>query len=64
MGGPTCYRRNAMYWIFLCYNGNKRQVADKVAYEDRREWCWDKGRLPYDIIDEDDHNVWFDYGDL
>jgi hypothetical protein len=53
-----------MYTIYLVWNGNKKQVADKYSYDSKREWEWDKEALPYDIIDEDDHNVWFDYGDM
>lgn len=53
-----------MYRIYLCWNGNRRQVASTCAYDSRREWLWEKAALPYDIIDEDEHNVWFDFGDL
>ena len=53
-----------MYRIYLCWNGRKQQVADCYVYEDGTCWRWDKAALPYDILDEDDHNVWFDYGDL
>lgn len=53
-----------MYTIWLCYNGRKGLVASKYVYNNKHEWRWDKERLPYDILDEDDFNVWFDYGDL
>jgi len=53
-----------MYTIYLIYNGNKRQIASKYSYESRREWRIEMSLLPYDIVDEDEHNAWFDYGDL
>jgi len=53
-----------MYRIYLCWNGNKRQVASLYEYDTKWEWRCDKYSLPYDILDEDDFNVWFDYGDL
>ena len=53
-----------MFRIYLCWNGNKRMVADVYEYNSRWSWSCDKECLPYDILDEDDHNVWFDYGDL
>ena len=53
-----------MYWIYLVWNGNKKQVADKYCFESRREWRWTIMTMPYDIIDEDDHNCWIDFGDL
>ena len=53
-----------MYRIYFCYNGRKNLVASMYEYESKWEWRCDKGALPYDIIDEDDFNVWFDYGDL
>ena len=53
-----------MYRIYLCWNNNKKQVASLYEYDSRWEWRCDKDSLPYDILDEDDFNVWFDYGDL
>lgn len=53
-----------MYRIYMCYNGRKNLVASMYEYESKWEWRCDKGALPYDILDEDDYNVWFDYGDL
>ena len=51
------------YIIHMCWNGDKRQVCDSWYYLTRKEWEWDKSVLCYDIIDETDNEVWFDYGD-
>ena len=52
-----------VYWVILCYNGSKRQVAGSHVYRNEREWRIAGELLPYDIIDEDDRCVWFDCGD-
>lgn len=53
-----------MWWIYLVYNGNKKQVADKISYEKEENWRYTIETMPFDIVDEDDHNCWVDFGDL
>ena len=48
----------------MVYNGNKKQVADKISYERESDWRYAIDTMPFDIIDEDAHNCWVDYGDL
>jgi hypothetical protein len=52
------------YHVWYVLNGDKDLVEGHAEYERRRDWLWDVRREPYDIIDSDDHNVWFDAGDL
>lgn len=50
------------YRFHFCYNGRKGKKAwtdevEKIVF-DNFEWY-----VPYDIIDCDEHNIWFDYDD-
>ena len=56
-------RRHRMYHIFYCWDGRKGKVAFQDDFEDEEEWEFGKDSHPYDIIDEDDHSQWVDYGD-
>lgn len=51
------------YEIRLCWNGSKRQVEDTYIFDSKREWRYAIETMPYDIIDENDHICWVDYGD-
>ena len=51
------------YRIYFCLGGRKDRHEAVYEFEDRLEWLWNVESLPYDIIDDDDHNVWFDFGD-
>lgn len=55
---------DAQFYIILVWNGNKRQVADKMAFDDERAWQLTIDTMPFDVIDVDEHNCWVDYGDL
>ena len=50
------------YCIYFCLNGRKSKYVekidvDKVTFDNAVE-IW-----PYDVIDYDEFNLWFDYGD-
>lgn len=51
------------YRIHLCLNGMKGKKASTYEFDDRREWKMACRSLPFDIIDESDTEVWFDWGD-
>lgn len=52
-----------MYHIWFVYDCDKDEVVDHIEYMSRREWMWDVRRMPYDIVDSDNFNFWFDFGD-
>lgn len=53
-----------MFLAYMCYNGNKKQYLDVYEFDTREELeeaVFDSG---YDIIDDNDHNMWVDAGDM
>lgn len=56
-------RKKRTYKIHFCLSGSKRKIQDTYVFDDREVWEWECERLPYDIIDDDEYNVWFDFGD-
>lgn len=51
------------YEIRWCWNGSKRQVAFTDYFDTEEEWHDVIWNMPYDVIDENDHICWVDYGD-
>ena len=49
--------------IFYVLGGNKHKAVYWYEYDNRADYLWDVELEPYDIVDQDDHNTWFDYGD-
>lgn len=56
-------RNKELYYIRYCWNGSKRQYEYTDVYESKSEWLFDIEGLPYDILDQNDHWCWVDYGD-
>lgn len=53
---------DAGYHIHFCWNGDVWQEVDCIeVYRETFEVATDI--WPYDVIDENEHNIWFDYGD-
>jgi hypothetical protein len=51
------------YRIYFCLNGRKNKYVSVYEFTDKYEWECAYESLPYDIIDDDDYNIWFDFGD-
>lgn len=53
-----------MFKAYMCYNGNKKQYTDVYQFDTREELedaVFDSG---YDIIDDDERDMWVDAGDM
>ena len=52
------------YLIHMCWNGSTRQIYDTYDFgSDKWSWRNEIECMPFDIIDESDHECWFDGGD-
>lgn len=52
-----------MYHVFLCLDGIKSKYVEHIYLESKEDFRHVIATAPFDIIEEDAHNVWFDYGD-
>lgn len=53
-----------MFKAYMCYNGSKKQYTDVYQFDTREELenaVFDSG---YDIIDDNDRDMWVDAGDM
>lgn len=54
--------KSKKYNVYFCLNGRKRKYVEKLTVS-QQTWKYRLEIWPLDVIDEDDHNIWFDYGD-
>lgn len=52
-----------MYKAYMCWNGKKNQHADVYEFDTREKLEDAVFNSPFDIIDDNDHDMWLDYGD-
>ena len=53
-----------MFLAYMCFNGSKKQYLDVYEFDTREEMENAVLSSGYDIIDDNDHNMWVDAGDM
>lgn len=53
-----------MFKAYMCYNGNKKQYTDVYHFDTREELEDSVFCSGYDILDDDEHDMWVDAGDM
>ena len=61
--GKTNQEGRIMYKVYMCWNGKKNRHADVYEFDTREELEDAVFNSPFDIIDDNDHDMWLDYGD-
>jgi len=62
LAGYCLTKGASVYNIYFCLNGRKSKYVDHLEVD---KWTFDHAIdiWPYDVIDCDDNNIWFDWGD-
>lgn len=53
-----------MFKAYMCYNVNKKQYTDVYQFDTRKELEDAVFGSGYDIIDDDERDMWVDAGDM